>query len=94
MPESIEQFEKIKPNRIKFLIYTPSADGVATDNKAFDDERLSLRAIAVLGWLLSRAPDLDASPADIQERFGISRNKTTAILKELTTTGYIAGGWL
>jgi hypothetical protein len=55
----------------------------------FEDERISLEAKGMMGYILVKPDDWTVQPTDLQRRGGIGRDKTYRILNELIEAGYI-----
>jgi hypothetical protein len=59
-------------------------------NAIHDDDRLSLEARGLLGFLLSRPPNWEIRHDAVRRKFGISPAKLARILNELIAAGYLA----
>jgi DNA-binding MarR family transcriptional regulator len=58
-------------------------------NALVNDPSLSLNALAVMTYVLSKPDDWSVSATDIQRRFKIGRGKAYNILNELIERGYL-----
>jgi hypothetical protein len=58
-------------------------------NEIFNDERLALDEMALLGWLLSRPHDWEVIPAQIRKRFKVGRDKFYRLMTSLCNAGYV-----
>ena len=61
-------------------------------NAIFNDDRLSLEARGLLGFLLSCPPNWEVRHDALRRRFGLSRQRLASMLRELTSAGYISRG--
>src|SRR5580765_4488965 len=58
-------------------------------NITANDEQLSIEALGLLVFLLSKPSDWQVNVANLRMRFGIGRDKVYAILKALEAAGYV-----
>ena len=58
-------------------------------NITANDEQLSIDALGMLVFLLSKPNDWQVNVANLRKRFGIGRDRAYAILKELEAAGYV-----
>lgn len=59
------------------------------ENEVFDDERLSLEAMALLAWLRSRPNDWALSVEQLRARFKVGINKMHNLVRELVDLGWV-----
>lgn len=59
------------------------------ENEVFDDERLSLEAMALLAWLRSRPNDWSLSVEQLRNRFKVGINKMHNLVRELVELGWV-----
>jgi len=57
-------------------------------NAIFADRRLSIEAIGLLGFLLSRPPNWRARHGHLRKTLGVGRQKFERIIRELMSAGY------
>ena len=60
----------------------------AVPNSIFEEDRLSVEAKGLLGYLLSRPPNWQARHDQLQRKLGIGRKLLKRILEELIAAGY------
>jgi hypothetical protein len=58
-------------------------------NAIFNDDRLSLEARGLLGFLLSRPPNWEIRHDVLRRKFALSRDRLARILNELISAGYL-----
>jgi len=58
-------------------------------NSIFEDDRLSIEAKGLLGYLLSRPPNWQARHDQLQQKLGIGRKLLKRCLEELIAAGYV-----
>ncbi|MEP6827637.1 MAG: hypothetical protein ABJA10_06150 [Aestuariivirga sp.] len=58
-------------------------------NVTANDDQLSIDALGMLVFLLSKPNNWEVNIANLRKRFGIGRDRVYAILKQLETTGYV-----
>jgi len=69
-----------------------NSDFTIVPNAIFEDDRLSVEAKGVLGYLLSRPHNWTVRLAHIGKTLKIGRDKTERIFQELRTAGYVIRG--
>lgn len=58
-------------------------------NVTANDDQLSIDALGMLVFLLSKPNDWQVNVANLRKRFGIGRDRVYAVLKQLETAGYV-----
>ncbi len=58
-------------------------------NLTANDEQLSIDALGMLVFLLSKPNDWQVNVANLRKRFGIGRDRVYSLLKQLETAGYV-----
>src|SRR5947209_4868072 len=62
---------------------------VMIHRRLFEDQRLSLEARGLMGYLLSKPDDWQVRVPDLQRTAGVGRDQLRRILRELEAAGYL-----
>ncbi len=68
---------------------TPHENFTVLRNEIFDHEELSMEALGLLTFLISRPRDWKVNQAHLKKRFGLGRDKFQRIMRELIKAGYV-----
>lgn len=64
------------------------SQAVAIPAEVFEDRRLSLRALGLLAYVLSRPDGWRMDPQDLADRLGITESMVDSLMRELARCGY------
>nr|WP_321456117.1 hypothetical protein [uncultured Cohaesibacter sp.] len=68
---------------------TPHENFTVLRNEIFEHEELSLEALGLLTYLISRPRDWKVNQSHLKKRFGFGRDKFQRVMRELILVGYV-----
>lgn len=79
----------LKDKDIRIIKQKKKSEFTTLYNDCINDERLSIGALAILVYIMSKPENWNVMISDLKRRFSIGRNKTYNIISELCSYGYM-----